>query len=76
MNVPVTDDILQTLSELKSLPILHDQAGLVPSQLKRKVSYKSAVQEASIDPQRRTEAVAKLKELGHPEYSSIELNAT
>ena len=76
VNVPVTDDdILQTLSELKSLPRLPDQAGLVPVQLKRKVSYKSAVQETCIDPQKLIQAVAKLKELGHPGYSSIELSA-
>ena len=76
VNVPVTDDdILQTLSELKSLPRLPDQAGLVPVQLKRKVSYKSAVQEAYIDPQKLIQAVAKLKGLGHPGYSYIELSA-
>ena len=72
INVPITDDdILKTLSELTSLPRLPDQAGLIPVQLKRKTSYKSAVQEAYIDPQKITTAVAKLKELGHPGYTAV-----
>ena len=50
-----------------------DQAGLIPLQLKRKVSYKSAVQEAYIDPQKLITAVAKLKELGHPGYTAVNL---
>ena len=74
INVPITDDdILKTLSELTSLPRLPDQAGLIPVQLKRKVSYKSAVQEAYIDPQKLITAVAKLKELGHPGYTAVNL---
>ena len=74
INVPITDDdILKTLSELTSLPRLPDQAGLIPVKLKRKVSYKSAVQEAYIDPQKLITAVAKLKELGHPGYTAVNL---
>ena len=74
INVPITDDdILKTLSELTSLPRLPDQAGLIPVQLKRKMSYKSAVQEAYIDPQKLITAVAKLKELGHPGYTAVNL---
>ena len=74
INVPITDDdILKTLSELTSLPRLPDQAGLIPVQLKRKMSYKSAVQEAYIDPQKLITAVAKLKELKHPGYTAVNL---
>ena len=74
INVPITDDdILKILSELTSLPRLPDQAGLIPVLLKRKVSYKSAVQEAYIDPQKLITAVAKLKELGHPGYTAVNL---
>ena len=74
INVPITDDdILRTLSELTSLPRLPDQAGLIPVQLKRKMSYKSAVQEAYIDPQKLITAVAKLKELKHPGYTAVNL---
>ena len=74
INVPITDDeILKTLSELTSLPCLPDQAGLIPVQLKRKMSYKSAVQEAYIDPQKLITTVAKFKELEHPGYTAVNL---
>lgn len=74
VNVPVVDDdILKTLSELGTLPRLPGQAGLIPVQLKRKISYKGAVQEACIDPQRLIAAAVKLKELEHPGYTMINL---
>ena len=70
------DDILNTMNSIKSFPRRPDDAGLIPVQLKRRMKYKNKVFQAYVDPAVLTEALKKLKELGHPGYQDIQIDSS
>ena len=73
INVPITDDdIIRTVSQLPRLP--HD-AGIIAVDFKRKTDMKSSVLKEYVDIHRLGPALTKLKELGHPGYQFIKINA-
>ena len=52
-----SNDILETLNKVSSLPRRTDNAGLVPVSLMRKVSYNHSVIKANINPKKLPEAI-------------------
>ncbi len=72
INVPVTEnDLEKTLSSITVLPRNRNEAGLIPVQLKRKLSYKNVVSESFVNPQKLIAALQHLKKAGHPGYQNV-----
>ena len=73
VNVPITDDdIIRTVSQLPRLP---SDAGIIAVDFKRKTDMKSSVLKEFINVHRLGPALVKLKELGHPGYKFVTINA-
>ena len=73
INVPITDDdIIRTVSQLPGLP--HD-AGIIAVDFKRRTDMKSFALKEYVYFHRLGPALTKLKELGHPGYQFIKINA-
>ena len=76
VNVPITEnDLEKTMSAINVLPRQNDEAGLLPVQLKRKVSYKNIVSEAFVNPKKLINALTYLKQQNHPGYKNISINS-
>ena len=75
INVPITDnDLEKTLSSFSSLPRKLSDAGIIPVQLKRKLSYKNFVSQAFIHPEKLQMAIKYLQKKGHPAYTNVCIN--
>ena len=66
ISVPVTPEIvLNTISQLPRMP---KDAGLIPVNLKRKLTYQGYHKKELIDPNKIFKTLDHLKESGHPDY--------
>ena len=75
VNVPITDnDLLETLSQVNSVPRRLDKSGLIPVKLKRRLSYKNIVNESYIDPVKMINALKYFRERNHPAYQEIDID--
>ena len=75
INVPITsDDILNSLEEIKSFPRPLADSGLIPVEFKRKKEYKSKIFHRFVNVEKLIAALKTLKELGHTGYQDIKIN--
>ena len=75
VNVPInSDDLRNTLDQIKTFPRQPLEGGLLSVKLKRKLSWKAHHLHRIIDREKVIGATQHFKDLGHPLYHDIEIN--
>ena len=75
VNVPInSDDIRNTLDQIRTFPRQPIEGGLLSVKLKRKMEWKAHHLHRVINRQKVIGAVQHFKKIGHPLYQDIDIN--